>query len=138
MNNRPQLRHLSLVTTVAVGAALLITNPAYGQADTTTDVMVSVPWLTLLVGSLIPLLVGFILASDAAAAVKATVNLAASAVVAGLSTVIDSGGVFVALDFVNAFVAVYVVNQASHFGLWRPSGVTRTLGQAGPQIGRAA
>lgn len=116
------------LTASPAGASVVHTGPAH---DTTTNVVLALPWLTLLVGSVIPLAVNLLTSSNASSGLKVFLNLLLSAVTAGVNTIIDSGGVFVAVQFLGAFIAVFLTSQASH-AVWKSTAVEAKLSTAVP------
>jgi len=83
--------------------------------------------LGLLVGVILPVLVGLVTTKVTSSGVKA-VLLAALAAVTGLLTEVlnaaNSGEVFQFQEAVVTWLGVFIVAVAVHFGFWKPTGVS--------------
>jgi hypothetical protein len=78
--------------------------------------------VSILIGTLIPILVALVTRSTAPAGVKAVVNLALSAVTAFLTEYINSTN-FVWQQALLTTVMTFVVSVATYYGLWKPTNV---------------
>jgi hypothetical protein len=82
--------------------------------------------LTLLVSVLLPILVGLVTTKVTSANVKALALLALSLVTSLVSAwilAVQSGTAFDLWAALYTFGAVFLIAVASHFGLWKPTGV---------------
>jgi hypothetical protein len=84
-------------------------------------------WLTLIVGTAAPVLVGLTTKASWSPSLKAVLLLTISAVTGFLSAAIAASGFGPGFDWqtaaVNAAVA-WVIAVATHYGLYKPTGVT--------------
>lgn len=101
--------------------------------------IVTVNWLTLLLGVVLPMLVQLVTANVANGGLKAIV-LAVLAAIAGLvQALFDVGGDFTVVDWNTAFSAAlttFLLAVGLHFGLLKPVGITgkdNVIGRIVPQ-----
>lgn len=91
--------------------------------------------LTLLASFGIPVLVGFVTKETTNAGLKATL-LAALALVAGVvSEAVDAATAGTAFDLfgsIYSFAGAFIVAVASHYGFWKPTGVSEKVQNTGP------
>jgi hypothetical protein len=88
-------------------------------------------WLAAGVNVVLPIVVALVTSRAADGSIKAITLLLLSAVSSYLIAWLDAQGAGGAFDFSQAsFTAVlgFVVAVASHFGLWKPSGITGSSG----------
>jgi hypothetical protein len=81
--------------------------------------------LSLLGGVLIPLLVGVLTKSAAPSGVKAILNAALSGLAAAVAQVVPEH--FVWQPFLIAWATTWVVSIATHYGLYKPTGVSQAV-----------
>lgn len=99
-------------------------------ADTTTAVSFSLTgWqlLTLLVGTILPLVVGLVTTRVTNAGLKAILLLALSAVIGLLGQLIAAHEANQDYDLGTGlvlFLGTFLIGVGTHFGLWKPTGVT--------------
>lgn len=86
-------------------------------------IVIDVGILTIVVGSLLPILVGIVTKKVESSGLKASLLLFLSALSGLAATAINGGGIISSQTLVAAVVA-YVVAVASHFGFYSPSGIT--------------
>jgi lysylphosphatidylglycerol synthetase-like protein (DUF2156 family) len=84
---------------------------------------------SVLLGTVLPILVGLVTKTVTNASVKAVILLALSAV-AGFLTELISNGNFVWQQAVLTSLITFVTAVAMHFGFWRPTGVTEKAQRA--------
>lgn len=84
--------------------------------------MDKVQLLSLLIGVVLPILVGVVTTEVTSGGVKA-VLLAFLSAVAGVLTDVAAGGFDLKTSLVN-WLVVFLVAVATHFGFWKPTGVT--------------
>lgn len=93
--------------------------------------MIDINWLTLVLGTGLPMLVAFITAQEANAGLKAVALAVLSAAGGVLQELVSVGGVLGAVDW-NASLAnavtVFLVAVGAHYGLLKPVGVTGSDG----------
>lgn len=96
---------------------------------------VDVTLLTLLFGTVIPLLVGLVTSTSASSRFKAVANTVLSALAGGLAVAIAADGKVVLATVLTAMVQSFVASNASYHGLWKPTGaapsVANITGDAG-------
>lgn len=102
------------------------------DADPVASSIGTVQVVSILIGTLIPILVALVTKSTAPPGVKAIVNLALSAV-SGFGTEFVNDANFVWQQALLTTVVTFVVSVASYYGLWKP---TNVAGASSP-IGRA-
>lgn len=90
-------------------------------------VMIDIQWISIIIGTLIPILVGFLTKLDAPAGLKAVVNAFISAVSGALVTILENGGAFVPREALVAIGSTWVVSIATYYGLWKPTGVSERV-----------
>lgn len=91
--------------------------------------------LSVLGGTLIPLLVGLLTKDHAPRAVK-SVGLAGLAAVAGAaSTAVAGGGNIVWQDYAVSITVTWVSAVATYYGLWEPTGVAPKVQQVTGRFG---
>lgn len=93
--------------------------------------MIDINWLTLVLGTGLPMLVAFITAQEANAGLKAVVLAGLAAVGGILQELVSVSGDLGALDW-NASLAnattVFLIAVGAHFGLLKPVGLTGSDG----------
>ncbi|MEV4576010.1 hypothetical protein AB0K16_22460 [Nonomuraea jabiensis] len=90
--------------------------------------------LTLLVGTVLPLLVGFVNKESASAGAKAVWLAVLSAVGGGLSSALDAVNAGVVWDWRSAIVTAvgtFLIAVGMHFGLWKPTGAAAAAQRSG-------
>lgn len=93
------------------------------------SVQLDVPTLSLLVGTVIPVLVGVVTKIAAPSGLKAIVNLVLSAVSAALTLAIEGDGLVEDPEvFLMTTLMTFVVSVATHYGLLKPALVTGSQG----------
>ncbi|MGL5910164.1 MAG: hypothetical protein ACRCZP_09185 [Phycicoccus sp.] len=91
----------------------------------------------LAVSTLLPILVSLVTARAAESSTKALVLLALAAVSGLLTQWLAALEVGAAFDWSQAALTVlsgYIVAVASHFGLWKPTGVTGSVGVVAARV----
>lgn len=89
-------------------------------------------YVAFIAGTIIPILTGMIVKYEASSGLKAVVALFLNAVVAVLNAIVNGGGDFVVRDTLMLFAGQFAWHVATHFGFWRPTGVSATLA---PDVG---
>lgn len=91
-----------------------------------TQVILDAQTISLLVGLVIPLLVGLLSKINASSGLKAVMNAFFSALAGALATVttVDSASL---REFVIAILSTWVVSVATYYGIWKPTGVAGTV-----------
>lgn len=84
-------------------------------------VEVDVHILSLILGTVIPLLVGILTKINASSGVKAVANAFLSALAGVLTTLINAGGVFEWRSVVLTTLLTWVVSVATYYGLYKPT-----------------
>lgn len=84
-------------------------------------VEVDVAYLSILAGTVLPILVGLVTRKVTHSGVKATVLALLSAATGLVSTAIEGGGLVTKESLIAAAVA-WVTAVASYFGFWKPTG----------------
>lgn len=82
--------------------------------------------VSLLVGVVIPLLVGLLSKLNASSGLKAILNAFLSAIAGALTTVTIVTEATLR-DFVIAILSTWVVSVATYYGIWKPTGVAGTV-----------
>lgn len=91
--------------------------------------------LTLLVGTVIPLLVAVVTKANASPGVKAFVNVVLTAAAGAATALLASNGGLPWQQVVIAAFATYVASGTSYNHLWKPTGVAPSIASAFPQLG---
>lgn len=87
----------------------------------------------LLVGTVIPLLVGLLTKLNASAGIKATLNLGLAALGAALVTANQVN--FNWKPFLVNFAFAWVVSVGTYYGFYKPSGVAPAVAAVAPGVG---
>lgn len=95
------------------------------------------PWLvTIIGGTLIPLLTGLITKVTADGGTKVLVNALLAAALAVANTLVNTDGVYVLRDLLTLFFTTLIVSIAMYFGVWKPT-VGPNLSKVSPKIAAA-
>lgn len=98
---------------------------------------IDVPTLSLIVGTVIPLLVGVVTKEVASSAVKGVLNALLSSIAGALTVVIAANGEWVINDIVHGALATFIASIATYYGLWKPTGISASVNANTPGfIGR--
>lgn len=89
--------------------------------------------LALLAGVLVPLLVGVLTKISAPSGLKAILNAALSALGAALAQIVP--GHFVFKAFLIVWATTWVVSVATHYGLYKPTGVSQAVQSSTATVG---
>ncbi len=89
----------------------------------------------LLLGVVIPLLVGLLSKINAPDGLKSVMNLGLSALAALLTTVSVDGGDFLVREFVTLFAFTWGTSIVSYYGLHKPTGVAGSVASATRDFG---
>lgn len=85
------------------------------------------PWIiAILVGTITPLITGFVTKLSASSGVKAIVSLVLVAIGTVINMIVTNNGVFTVRDAVVLFATTLVAHMASYFQVWEPIGTPRT------------
>lgn len=90
-----------------------------------------VQFLTFLVGTVVPIVVGVLAHSRASAALKGFLNLTLSALAGVVIVLIARDGVWTAAVGVGAFYA-WVASVGTYFGFLKPAGIAAAVAKAVP------
>lgn len=111
-------------------------------AGTPTKQILDAQTISLLVGIVIPLVVGLLSKIHASSGLKAVINAALSAIAGALAAYASTG--FSATDWktlVTSIVTTWVVSVATYYGVYKPTGVagsviakTRNFGLGSPPV----
>lgn len=88
---------------------------------------------SLLVGTVVPLLVGLLSKSRASSGLKAILNAVLS-VLAGATVAAATGPVEIKTLVVGA-ISAWVTSVSTYYGLWKPSGVSTAVSNTAPGTG---
>lgn len=94
--------------------------------------------LTLVIGTVLPLLAGLLTRANASAGVRALVLLVLAAISSFLTAWLDAVNNNTALDIGATLLAVlgtFLVGVGTHFGLWRALGASEAVKRTGGFIG---
>lgn len=92
--------------------------------------------LTLVVGTLIPLLVGLVTKEVANSGLKGVLNALLSAVAGALTVLVDNGGVLGPWqELANAGFATFITSIATYYGVWKPTGVATSVQRKTARVG---
>lgn len=97
------------------------------QIDTAT--------ISILLGVVIPIVVGIVTKIDAAPGLKAVLNALLSAITGALNLVLTNEGALVWREFVTSIALAWLVSVATYYGLWKPTGVAGTVATATARVG---
>lgn len=89
-------------------------------------IVLDVALLSILVGTLLPILVGIVTTKVESRKLKGVLLIALSTVGGVLTTAIAGNGVITKQTVIAALVA-YATAVASHYGVWKPQGVTELV-----------
>ncbi len=92
-------------------------------------------YLTALISVGVPLLVALITKRYTTSLVKTLVNLAASAIVAGLTTALATDGLVEPKAWVMGILVAFGTSLIAHYNLWRPTGVSARVQGLFPDVG---
>lgn len=98
-------------------------------------VQLNVLLLTALVGSVIPLLVGFITKTSASRNVKSIVGLALSAIATGITFALATDGTVVLSEWIVGILMTFGTGLAAHYNILKPSGLTALVHGLVPNVG---
>lgn len=98
-------------------------------------ITVDILTLTLIVGTIVPLVVALLTKSNASPAVKAVVNAVLAGVAGAGTALIEAHGGLRWQSVLIAAFSTYVVSGSSHAHLWKPTGVTATIAEATSRLG---
>lgn len=109
------------------------------QAAQTTEpwgIKIGAGLATLVVGTVLPLLVGLITKYEAHPGLKA-VLLALFAAIGGLivNSALDDGSSFISKQGVILAASAFLIAVGMHFGFWKPTTVARKVGQTPGALG---
>lgn len=112
---------------------IAVTTPVGPDAQVDSLLTLDPFLVTAMMGTLIPILVGFFTKASTSPAVKA-VALAVLSTVGGMVNVAatDGGGAVISEDMVKSAFLTFIAAVAIHFGVLRPTGVTAVVQDAGP------
>lgn len=113
---------LSVLAVDGVHAITALVAPSEDAGDPVAASISTVQVVSLLVGTLIPILVALVTKSTAQPGVKAVVNLALSAV-SGFGAEYINSAHFVWQQALLTTVVTFVVSVATYYGLWKPTNV---------------
>jgi hypothetical protein len=102
---------------------------------TATTIQLNPEWLSLAVGSVIPLLVGLVSKATLAKPIKAILNGLLSAIAGAAATALASGGSVQWQSYVITIITTWIASIATYYGFWKPSGVTPTISEATSHFG---
>jgi hydrogenase maturation factor len=85
-------------------------------------VHLDVGFLTVIVGTLIPIITALITKANASSAVKALTTLTLTVIAAGIQLIIEANGVVNLRTFLANFAVTYIVAVASYYGLTKHVG----------------
>ena len=91
-------------------------------ADATTVVTLDPFIVSVLAGTIIPVITGVVTKLEAASGVKAIVALVLSALVGILTPIVNQGGTFDWKVVLLSFAAAFVTNLATYLGMWKAIG----------------
>lgn len=89
--------------------------------------------LATLAGVIVPLLVGLVTKLDAPGGLKAFLNAGLSAAGGLVATVVP--GAFQWHPFLAAWATTWVVSIATHYGLWKPTGISEAVQSSTAGVG---
>lgn len=106
-----------------------------------TGLILDASFVTLILGTLVPLVVGVLTKLNASSAIKSISMIVLNAIVAliTLSQVGDGSAVFTKEGFI-AFATGLIASVAAYLGVWKPIGISGAINEktAGFGIGKAA
>jgi hypothetical protein len=91
-------------------------------ADIATSIQLSPLVITLLIGTVTPLLTGLIVKLQASSGVKSVVALVLVAVGAGINYVVSNNGTFDLASLLVLVFATFVAHVSTYYGVWKPIG----------------
>jgi hypothetical protein len=89
--------------------------------------------ITIVSGTLIPILVALVSKLNASPGLKAILNFGFSAIVAAIA--LENEASFNWRSFTINFALTYLVSIATYYGLFKPTGVTQTVAEKTKDIG---
>ena len=98
--------------------------------------MVEVSTLNLLVGLMIPLLVGLVTKEVTSSGIKGLLNALLSAVAGVLTVVIDNGGSWAfTQDMITVGVNTFLISIAAYYGVYKPTGASQKVQETTSDFG---
>lgn len=91
--------------------------------------------ITLLGGTLIPLLVGIVTKLHAQPGLKALMNAGLTAANGALAVTIPAGASWAWKPFLVYWVTSFVTSSATYYGIWKPTGVAPAIQQSTAGVG---
>lgn len=126
------------VAALVIGAAALLLPTVAFAADTSTEDSPTVIWdlspasVSIIVGFLLPLLVGLVTKVSTPSSVKGVLLLLLSAVSGLLAqAAVEDAGFAVTQEALISAGITFAIGVATHYGLWRPTGATARVQAAG-------
>ena len=102
-------------------ATLHVLRQAQEVADVGDGVVIPIQLLTLIVGTLLPVVVGFVTKSNASERTKAIVALVAAAVATVTMRALDDGtDLVVDSALIGEFLTLVITTVATYLGWWKP------------------
>jgi hypothetical protein len=98
-------------------------------------IQLSPQWLALIVGSVIPLIVGLISKSNASDRLKALINGLLSALAGAGTTALTTAGKVEWQSWVIGILSTWIASIATYYGFWKPSGVEPAVSKATRRFG---
>ena len=89
--------------------------------------------ITIVSGTLIPILVALVAKLNASSGLKAILNFGFSAIAAAIA--LENEASFNWRSFAINFALTYLVSIATYYGLWKPTGVTGTVQEKTADVG---
>lgn len=90
--------------------------------------MVDVSTLNLLVGAVIPLLVGLVTKEVTSSGIKGLLNALLSAAAGVLTVMIDNGGALGPVqEIITAGVNTFIVSITTYYGVYKPTGASQKV-----------
>lgn len=133
-----RLKKSATVLLVAVGAVLFVSAPASAATD---DAGVQFAFsvdpalvVQMVLAVFLPILVGLVTTTVTSGGRKAWLLAAltlATSVLTELGRVLDSGGTFDLGLVILAAIPAFAISVATHYGLWKPTGVSVAVQQVG-------
>jgi len=91
--------------------------------------------LTVLTGVVVPLLVGLVTKSSAAAGIKSFVNLILTALGTALAQVLPTGASFGWKAFFIQWFIAFAVSAGTYYGFYKPTGIAPAVQQSTGKVG---
>ncbi len=89
-------------------------------------VVLDVALLSILIGTVLPILVGIVTTKVESRKLKGVLLLTLSAITGILTTAVNGGGVITKETIVASLVS-YATAMAVHYGVYKPTGITETV-----------